>query len=77
MRLRNSKLHSPGTAQAADRAPETARRSFNTPHSLMLALQTLLGASLSGLAVSVQIGNVLVCLSMLLLGPSIILSLIR
>jgi len=93
MRLQNIKLHSPGATQVAEQASEAARRSFKTlrlwlnPAShprvapsftnLTLKLQTLFGAMLSGVAVSVQLGNVLVCLSMLLVGPSIILSLLH
>jgi hypothetical protein len=44
--------------------------------SLMRLLQRLLGATLSGIAVSMQIGNVLICASMLLLGPAFILGLL-
>jgi hypothetical protein len=92
MHLRNIKLQVPGTLQAAGQASETARPSLNTLRSrlsptdcageapgltdLMLALQTLFGAMLSVIAVSILIGNVLVCLSMLLRGPSVILRLL-
>jgi hypothetical protein len=43
---------------------------------LMLALQRLTGTTLSGIAVGIQLGNVMVCLSMLILGPAVILRLL-
>ncbi|HEX7314757.1 MAG TPA: hypothetical protein VF297_12600 [Pyrinomonadaceae bacterium] len=92
MQLLNTRLHSPGNAQLAARAAEAASvlpdttgdrdglgrraRVARSLSGLMLRIQTFLGAALSGLAVSVQLGNVLICLSMLLLGPSVVLGLL-
>jgi hypothetical protein len=41
-----------------------------------LLLEKLTGVVLGGIAVSVQIGNVLVCVSILLLGPAFVLGLL-
>jgi len=92
MKLRKLKLWFPGAVQTAEQASETTPLSCTTPGEqptnanragdgmrltdLMIGLQKLLGTTLSGIAVSVQVGNILICASMLLLGPAAVLGLL-
>lgn len=71
MKAQNLKPQSTGRFQTAKQASETTRLT-----TLLLVLQRLTGTTLSGIAVGVQLGNVLVCLSMLLLGPAVVLGLL-
>jgi hypothetical protein len=86
------KLEFPRTVQTAVQAAETTRASRITPSgllthvgheegtlrltNLMLVLQKLIGATLGGIAVSIMVGNVLICSSILLLGADVTLSLL-
>lgn len=92
MQSNTIKLHSSSRVQDVGQAPKTAQRSFDTLQTLsspanrpgtessltklMLTLQTLFGAALSGFAVLVQLATMLACLSMLLLGPAALLGLL-
>jgi hypothetical protein len=92
MKLRKLKLRFPGTVQTAEQASETTPLSCTTSGDqstnanragdgmrltdLMIGLQKLLGTTLSGIAVGVQVGNILICAAMMLLGPAVILGLL-
>jgi hypothetical protein len=92
MKLRELKPQRPRAVQIAKQDSETTRslhaalgrwsnyiRRFKGAlrlTDLLLFLQKLFGAMLGGIMVSIQIGNVLICASMLLIGPSIILDMV-
>lgn len=92
MKLRKLKLQFPGTTRTLVRMPGalpplhmlTDGRQSPTGHtadtsklmSCVLMLQRLLGVALSSIAVSVQVGNILVCIALLLLGPTLLLDLV-
>lgn len=92
MRVRKFKLQSPGAFQAAAQASESARPSratvesslsptvgvgaISSPLDLVLGLQKLLGGVLSIIGVSMQVANILICVSLLLLGPAVIFGLL-
>lgn len=72
-----SKVARPSRASLKQRVRyEDGKRSTLRLTNLMLTLQKLLGTTLSGIAVSIQVGNVLVCLFMLLLGPAVVVNLL-
>lgn len=89
MKLQKLKVRSRGTAWPATQARAAAQPSRITPDErrgrpadapsltgLMLVLQRLTGRALSAIGVGVQLGNVLICAAILLLGPSVALELL-
>lgn len=76
MKARKLKSQFPGaTLNLAASEPPFAgpARDKSKLMSCVLMLQRFLGVMLSSIAVSAQVGNVLVCVSLLLLGPAVIL----
>jgi hypothetical protein len=92
MKAQKLKLQIPGIVQTALQTSETARspqgrlgelpgyanhaRSARRFTNLLVALQKLSGFTLSGIGVSILIGNLLICAALLLLGPAVILDLL-
>lgn len=92
MKPRKYKLQFPDTVHIDEQVPETdwplhitpgaqpnhVSRAGDTPRltGLMLMLQKLLGTTLGGIAMGIQVGNVLICVSALLFGPAVILGLL-
>jgi len=87
MHLTDPEIHeNPSTFERADRSAQCTSSNFTYSPTLLepdrdagalpslaRGIQNFLGATLSGIGVVVQTGNVLICLSLLLFGPAVLL----